>query len=98
MVSAGTAHGADIMAIAFSDVAAALGYVDRSYADYILQAAHLPPLSAAQGQALQGWMASASSPSGAKLTAAQIGRLVAVWAYNLGCSMPQIGIYASDNM
>jgi hypothetical protein len=90
------------MALAFSDVAGALGYTFRPYADYILAAAHLPALTPGQGLMLQSWMATASGPaggaSGAGLTPAQIGRLCQHWAYSLGCTMPQIGIYCADNM
>jgi hypothetical protein len=69
------------------------------YADYILQAAHLPALTAAQGSMLAAWMATrAAGVNGASLTPAQIGRLCQHWAYTLGCTLPQIGIYASDNM
>jgi hypothetical protein len=90
--------GKELMALAFKDVAGALGYT------FTLRGLHPAgcPFAGSDGRPGQhvGRVDGhrAAGVNGASLTPAQIGRLCQHWAYTLGCTLPQIGIYASDNM
>jgi hypothetical protein len=91
------------MSLAFSDIVGAPGSLPSSltFAPGISIGAvpNLPDLNAGQKLAIRSWMATASNPGGggAKLSQAQIARLVLVWAYNLGVSAPAIYAYCAAN-
>jgi hypothetical protein len=91
------------MALAFSDITGAPGVLPSSLVFSpgigIGAVPNLPAITPGQGAMIQSWMATASNPGGggAKLSQAQIARLVLVWAYNLGVSAPQIYSYAAAN-
>jgi hypothetical protein len=80
------------MAIAFKDVAGALGYNYRPDVDYILSRASLPAITPGQGQTLSTWMATANS-----ISIQQTKSLIQFWPYSLGVTMAQIGVYCADN-
>jgi hypothetical protein len=90
------------MAIAFSDIVGGPGSLPSSLIFSpgigITAVPNYPAITPGQGLMIQSWMATSNSLSGGKLSQAEIGRLVKVWADNLGCSMPQIYAYAAANL
>jgi hypothetical protein len=80
------------MPVKFGDCAAALGYTDMAYTDAIPSRAQLPVITAAQGAMLASWAATANATG-----PGQTRSLISFWAYSLGVTMPQIGVFCIDN-
>jgi hypothetical protein len=90
------------MALAFSDIVGAPGSLPSSLIFSpgigIGAVPNLPDLNPGQKLAVQSWMSTAAGINGAKLSQAQINRLVLFWSYSLGCTAPQIYSYCAANV